>query len=236
MTGDTHFSLNAEALLNAIHAALPLASKDEEMPHLTAVRFLVSSTKQNAELQATDGKALARVIVPMDECTQQDVAFSLQTAFFPTLLKALARISFENRQRLDVRFVITSHRIKVTIGDTALALPNIAEQLVFPDVEKVIPVPPTNARTVVTTCCVDPVLLARAMKAASYVSSCLSWFSPATALNPIRFDAVDGVGGLSATYVVMPMKLGADIEEDAEEGSEDSHSQTVLDGAAFNPR
>lgn len=228
MKRDTQqFSINANHLLNALRAVMPLASRDaKELPHLTQVRWVLSTVQ--LELSATDGHALGRVVAPLEHSEADGLNFCVQTSFLPTLTKALSRVKDEQRRELVVDFVVSRFRIEVAIADWGVVIPNAAEQLLFPDIEKCIPIPSTSHRTAVTTYGVNPSLLARVMKAASKITVSVQHTAPESPLSPIRFDVVDGEGALAGTYVVMPMRMG--------EADEAPSAQSELAGTQREPK
>jgi hypothetical protein len=224
---DPTFDINAQRLLSAIKATLPLASDDEKRPHLTVVRFYIRG--DNAEVSATNGHALAKVIAPLESGPMRDFEFQVQKGVVPMLLKALAQLDGEQREKTDVRITVGKHRIKAVIGDIDVTLPNISEQLLFPDIEKAIPLPPTGATSSVTTFGVDPSLLAKVMGAAAHIGSESVWSSPESPQSGIRFDVLGGEGGLAGTYVVMPLKLWRDARDDEEESDDRQQMDMGLD-------
>jgi DNA polymerase III sliding clamp (beta) subunit (PCNA family) len=228
------FQIGAERLLNALKASFPLTSKSVEEAHLTQVRFEVGP--ERVKLSATDGHAACNVFAPLeDQDPARDFSFCLQRSYAPLLIKMLSRINAEQRAQTVVEFTVTRFKIHVQAGDAQQTLPNSAEQLTFPAFESAIPERVSEALTSVTTFGVGPVLLARVMRAAAHVASDLIWRAPATPISPIRFDAVDSVGELSAIYIVMPMKSAAHVQGD--DGTEEENSvQENLSGEGFGAR
>lgn len=229
---EIRFEIVGSKLLGALRATLPLASKDDERGHLMQVRFNVE--RDVVEISATDGHALARVIAQLDSA-DAPVSFGLHTTFAPTIIKALARVDGENLKNLAVEFSVGTHRVRVRIGDTTVVVPNVSEQLSFPEIERIIPRQHEATRTTVTTFGVGPALMKRVMGAAAHISATLVWSSPASPTDPIRFDAVDGIGGLAGTFVVMPMRLS--VYEPSEDGDagENGDTQTIVPGTERAP-
>lgn len=217
------FAIKADNLLTSLQAILPLASRDKNRADLMQIRFQVGL--HTIEFHATDGRALGRVLAPLEEGAP--ITFCMQVSYVPTLIKAVRRIGTKERETVTVSFSVTRHRVTARIGDTQLTLPNVAEQLAFPAVERVIPSDVRESLTAVTTFGVSPGLLARVMRAADHISSSVIWRSPASPKHAIRFDVVGGGGELAATYVVMPMDIGGVVLED---GDAESDTQTTIAG------
>jgi hypothetical protein len=218
------FTITAEKLLMVLQAVTPLASKDKDRPHLTQLRFeagvLDVSDGDALQASATDGRALARVTVPLTSLTAP-VVFCVQATHVPTILRMLARLDSKRREELDVSIEVGRHQMRLTVADASVYLPRNEEQLSFPDIESAIPKPYTPGRGVAPRFGMSPTLMAKVMNAASHVASAVKWTAPETELHPTRLDIVEALGvGVTGTYIVAPMRI--DLEDEKRRREEES--------------
>lgn len=211
-------SLTADRLLCALQAVTPFASKDEERPHLTMVKFLLEPHSELLTVEATNGHALARLQVPIE--SGEPVSFGLMSTHVPTIEKVLSRLDPERRQTLAVDLTVDANRIRLTCAETDVFVPRSAIQLEFESTKRAIPALPLADDKVTTTFGVDPVLLGKSLRAAAHVADSLQWSVPRSPIDPIRLDVFGHRTCIEGLFIVMPMRLGAKGAEDGEAPSD----------------
>lgn len=213
------FEVLADKLYRALMCARAFASEKSKSAEHTVLRFSVADDV--ISLTAYDGKVLCDLRVPAEACTKP-TAFNLQVRLVPTLLRMLAAMHKDEREKTSTSIVVGKKNIEVHVDGTVIRIP-YADQLELPGLNVLMPNESREGEVYSATAWgVSPVIAAKLYKASVSVSSSLKESGPRAPDSPIRVDIKEGKAGITGFFVMSPTSLNA-----AQSSEEDDRNEEI---------